>query len=460
MNKLESPLKYRILAVIAILLSAGLYYYQGYYLTRDNFEGFFGSYLLLFVLFYWLWLNRANFSFRHFLILSLGFRVILLFSIPALSNDFFRFIWDGELITHGISPYAHRPDDLISFGGFLDEERMRILYHGMGELSQQNYSCYPPLNQLLFVIPAAISDSLSVQLFIFKLIMIAADLGIILVGKKIAELLKVNVHQIWLFVLNPFIIIEFCGNVHFEGVMIFFLLCAIYLLLKKQWIFSSVFFAFAVQIKLIPLIILPLLFKKLGLRKMLGYTAISTIVILLLGKLFLNEAFLLNMMGSIDQYFERFEFNAGIFYVIREMGFWITGYDTIQQVMPVMTKIILISILMLSLIRKYKSDQDIMTGAMFAFIIFYGFSTTVHPWYISMVLIFSVFTNYRFGVIWSFLVMLSYSAYSDPVFAENKWYLLAEYILLFIVLVYELKRNWKKDILDFQFQKLVGKNNE
>jgi alpha-1,6-mannosyltransferase len=84
--------------------------------------------------------------------------------VPALSNDFFRFIWDGELITNGINPYAHKPDDLISFGGFLDEDRMRVLYHGMGELSQQSYSCYPPLNQLFFVIPAALSDTITTQL--------------------------------------------------------------------------------------------------------------------------------------------------------------------------------------------------------------------------------------------------------------------------------------------------------
>jgi alpha-1,6-mannosyltransferase len=456
---LERALKYRVLAAFAILASAGLYYYQGYVLSRDNFEGFFGSYLLLFGLFYWLWLNRQNFLFNHFLILSLSLRLILLFAVPALSNDFFRFIWDGELITNGINPYAHKPDDLISFGGFLDEDRMRVLYHGMGELSQQSYSCYPPLNQLFFVIPAALSDTITTQLIIFKIIMILADLGIILVAKKIAEHLKININQIWLFALNPFIILEFTGNIHFEGVMIFFMLCAIYLLLKNQWIFSTVFFAFAVQVKLIPLIILPLFWKKLGLRKMIGYVGFSAILIMLLGKLFLNETFLLNMMGSVDQYFERFEFNAGIFYVIREIGFMTVGYDTIQSVMPVLTKIILISIIFMAIMRKYKTDQDILLSAMFAFVIFYGFSTTVHPWYISLVLIYSVFTNYRFALIWSFLVMLSYSAYAETNFAENKWFLMTEYILVGAVLVYEIIKNRKPDLLDLQFKKLLGKDN-
>lgn len=453
----KSPLKYRLLALLAILATAGLYYYQGYVLTRDRFEAFFASYLLLFGLFYWLWLNRQQFSFNHFLILAIGFRLILVFSLPVLSNDFFRFIWDGELITHGISPYAHKPDELISFGGFLDQDQMRMLYHGMGELSQQSFTCYPPLNQLFFVIPAALSDSIVTQVVIFKTLMVLADIGIIWVGRKLLQHVKLSVHTIWLFALNPFIILEFTGNIHFEGVMIFFLLSAVLLLLRNQWLFSSVFFAFAVQVKLIPLLILPIFLKQLGLRRMIAYSAVSAMVVLILGKLFLNETFLLNLLGSIDQYFGRFEFNAGIFYVIREIGFWINGYDPIQTIGPLFTRIILISVILLAVFRKYRSDQDLFTGALFAFLIFYGFSTTVHPWYISMVLIFSIFTQYRFGLIWSLLVMLSYSAYQSEVFTENKYYLLTEYLVLGIVILWELRKFRRADLADFQWSKILGR---
>ena len=67
-------------------------------------------------------------------------------------------------------------------------------------------------------------------------------------------LLKKEEHLIWLYALNPFIILEFSGNVHFEGVMIFFILLALYYLLKNQWIASAAFLGVAVQVKLIPLI--------------------------------------------------------------------------------------------------------------------------------------------------------------------------------------------------------------
>lgn len=451
----KNSFRYQAFALIAIVLSVVLFYYQGYILTRQNFEGFIGTYFSLFILFYWLWLNKQNFSFNTFFWISIGFRLVLILSVPALSNDFFRFIWDGELITHGINPYAHRPDDLISYGGFMDSDQMRALYHGMGELSQQNYTCYPPLNQLFFALAAGFSDNMLIQIIALRIIMLLADVGIILVAKKIAVHLNIAVHNIWLYALNPFVILEFTGNLHFEGVMIFFLLCALYLLLKNQWLFSSVFFAFAVQVKLIPLILLPMLFKKLGLRKMIGYTAVTAIVVLLLGKLFLNELFLLNMLGSIDQYFGKFEFNAGIFYIIREIGFVLVGYDTIQTTGPILTKIILISIIMLGLFRKYNSDHDLPVLFMFAFLFFYGFSTTVHPWYISLVLIFSVFTQFKTGVVWSLLVMLSYSAYQHDLFQENAVYLFAEYLTLLAVLIYELRKFRQKENTSLQTEMLL-----
>ncbi len=188
---------------------------------------------------------------------------------------------------------------------------------------------------------------------------------------------------------------------------------------------------------------------------MIGFTAVSAIVILLLGKLFLNEDFLLNMLGSVDLYFGTFEFNAGIFYVIREIGFMLVGYDTIQTTGPILTKIILVSIIMLALLRKYKSDHDLPVLFMFAFFIFYGFSTTVHPWYISLVLICSVFTQFKSGVVWSLLVMLSYSAYQHEIFHENPIYLFAEYLTLLAVLIYELRKYHQKENASLQTNLLL-----
>jgi len=451
-------MKYKVLALVAVIISGLLFYSLGYHTPRENFTGFFGSYLLLFGLFYWLTLNKQEFLFRDFFVLAILFRIILLFSIPELSNDFYRFFWDGELITNGVNPYAHIPNELISFNGFLDEPYMRYLYHGMGELSQGNYSCYPPLNQVFFLIPSAISDSVTTNLIILKILIILADVGAIIVGKKILDHLKLDVNRIWLYALNPFIILEFSGNVHFEGVMIFFLLCSIYLLLKEHWLLSAIFIGLAIHIKLVPLMLLPFIFKKLKWRKTIGYLAMTTIIILLAGQLFLNEVFLVNMFTSINYYFVRFEFNASVFYVLREIGFALKGYDMVSVIGPVLSVITFFGIILLALLKSFKADKDIFVAMLFGLVIYYGLSTTVHPWYISLILVLSIFTQYRFGLIWSFLVMLSYSAYTNNVFQESVLFLFVEYGILLLVIVYEIKKYWRKDAIGLELNSFFGKN--
>lgn len=448
--------KYRLFAWIAVLLSFVLYTVQAYWIKREDFASFFGSYALLFLLFYWISLNKQTFSFNLFATISILFRLVFLFAIPALSNDFYRFIWDGELITNLINPYAHKPDELISFGGFLDEPRMRILYHGMGELSQQNYTCYPPLNQILFLIPAIFSDDIHVQLIILKLIIISADIGIIWIGKKILDHLKLSRDKIWLFILNPLVIIEFTGNVHFEGVMLFFLLIAVYLLLKRQWLFATFFIALSIHVKLLPFMLIPLFIKYIGFRRWILFGALTGIFTLLLGVVFLNNEFLIHLLNSLSNYFSAFEFNAGLFYVIREIGFAVKGYDVIQTAGPILGFVVLLSILFLSTFRSFQNQLDLIKLILFAFVIYYFFSAIVHPWYVTSILLFSIFTNYKFGLIWSLLVMLSYSAYTVDGVVENPIFIATEYCLVFAVLLTEIFLNKRNGLLSLEKSKLIN----
>lgn len=426
--------------VLAIVLSVMLYLI-GYETPRENFIQFIGLYMVSFAVFYTLWLNKQQWKFKHFLILAIVLRLVLLLAAPELSNDFYRFIWDGELITRGVNPYAHKPDELISQGPFYNDQYMRMLYHGMGELSQGHYSCYPVLNQLFFYVPAAISDSITANIIILKLIIVLADLGVIFIGSKILELLKKPKHMIWLYGLNPFILLEFTGNLHFEGVMIFFTLLAIYYVLIDKWLFAAIFFGLAIHIKLIPFLLIPFLYKKMKWRRSLGFTALTMSVVLAFGAIMLNEQLFENFMVSIDLYFSNFEFNASIFYILREIGFATKGYDPIQTIGPILSKLGLVLIAGYALIKAHRKDTSIFTGMMFALVIYYAFATTVHPWYISLILIFSIFTKYKFALIWSLLVMLSYFAYSNLFFEENLLLIIVEYVIVFGIMIYEIIKN-------------------
>ena len=159
-------------------------------------------------------------------------------------------------------------------------------------------------------------------------------------------------------------------------------------------------------------------------------------------------------MESINLYFVNFEFNASIIFLLREYSFATVGYNEIAYYGPLLSKLAMVGIALLAIIKAYKSEQYIFTSILFGLVIYYLFATTVHPWYISLVLIFSIFTRYKFGIVWSLLIMLSYYAYSQPDFQENLTYVIIEYVFVLIVMIVELIKYTKKDnfglqIMDF-----------
>ena len=441
---------------LILLFMLDIYGWISYMTPRSDFYLFYSQYLVLFGLFYWFWLKTDGWTFKRLLVVAIAVRLVSIAAIPELSNDFYRFLWDGELMSQGVNPYAYLPNDLISYSQFYHSDYMReVLYHGMGDLSQEHYSCYPVVNQLIFWIPASLFNSVGPSVIVLKLILIAADIGAIFFAKKILERLNLPVHK--LFALNPLIVLEFSGNLHFEGVMMFFLLGAIYLLITNRWLASSGMLALAIQTKLLPLMLLPFVLKHLKWRRAIGYIAMCTIVVILSGMILLTEEFTGNLLLSVREYFVAFEFNASIFYVIREIGFATVGWDPVHYVGPILSVITGALILSLAIFRAYRNELDIIKGMMFAFLIYYLFATTVHPWYITGILILSVFTNYKFGLVWSLLVMLSYYAYSNVGFNESPFFLITEYVLLYLILFFEIKWSTRKENYGVQLKEFFSK---
>ncbi|OYX23972.1 MAG: hypothetical protein B7Z06_09505 [Flavobacteriales bacterium 32-35-8] len=69
---------------------------------------------------------------------------------------------------------------------------------------------------------------------------------------------------------------------------------------------------------------------------------------------------------------------------------------------------------------------------------YYFTATTVHPWYVATLLILSIFTTYKFPLVWSFVIMLSYLAYSNANETENLWIIALEYIIVYSVFIWEV----------------------
>jgi len=317
----------------------------------------------------------------------------------------------------------------------------------MGALNASHFSNYPPINQVFFAIAALISGkSILGAVIVLRSIMILADVGILYFGRKLLKDIGLNPNQIFWYFLNPFIILELTGNLHFEGVMLFFLVWSLYLLHKKNWFWAAVLLGMSISVKLIPLLFLPLYYRyfiKEGLfgkgfwtLKKFGWVSIGTL--LLSFAPFLSSQFVENFSTTLALWFQEFEFNASVHYVIRWISFKIVGWNLIETTGKILPGIVILVVLLLSFFRKNNSHEKLITAMLFAISIYFLLSTTVHPWYIATPLLLSVFTKYKFPIVWSLLVMLSYSAYGTAGFQENLWLITIEYSIVIGFAIWEL----------------------
>lgn len=436
---------------LLLLLSAVLFYSSfAYDLVRTDFLKLLFLYAALFFI---TWnLIRLEKNFWYLAGAAILLRFILIGALPNLSQDFYRFIWDGRMFLAGWNPYLYLPENLIA-EGTAPIAQARELYDGMGALSAGNYTNYPPLNQLIFALAALLGGkSILGSVITMRLVIIAADLGVLYFGKKLLEHFDLPVNRIFWYILNPLVIIELTGNLHFEGVMVFFLVWSLYLLRKHKWIWSAVIFAASVLVKIIPLLFLPLLLKyfrknkdqvaNLGLSRLIGYYLIVGLLVFTGFLPFLSAEFISNFATSLGLWFQKFEFNASIYYLVRWVGYQVKGYNIIESAGRWLPVVVFLIIAGLSFFRKNNSLQQLITIMLFGITAYFFFATTVHPWYIITPLCLSIFTNYRFAIVWSLMVILSYCAYSNPEFQENLWLVALEYLVVMVVLLYEIRKSF------------------
>ena len=407
-------------------------------------------------MFYGAWriIEFTKFNFWIWALLGITARVLFLPAIPNLSQDFYRFIWDGRLLILGINPYVFTPGQLANGSQIAQDlisldtiPNAKALIQGMGNLNASHYSNYPPINQLCFALAALFAkNSILGSVIGLRILIIGADIGILYFGKKLLERLKMPVKNIFWYFLNPFIIIELTGNLHFEAVMLFFVIWSLYLLDTKRWVLAAITLGISISVKLVPLLFLPLFYKYLvpkglfgkGFWKMKKFYWVTLATIVLCFAPFVSKTFITNFSATIGLWFQSFEFNASVYYIIRWIGFQTIGWNIIATVGLILPIVVFICVVLLSLFRKYNTTQNLIIGMLLAVSIYFLLATTVHPWYIATPLLLCVFTNYRYAVLWSFMICFSYSAYRPEGFEENLLLLAIQYSVVICVALWEL----------------------
>ncbi len=365
-------------------------------------------------------------------------RFAQLFHLPNLSDDVYRFIWDGRLWLNGINPFEQLPSYYIA-----EQQNLKGINEEL--FSQLNspdyYTIYPPIAQLNFFLACWIfPNSIWGSAFVMKLFLFAFECGSLFLIWGLLRHWKMPEKRVLIYGLNPLIILEITGNLHFEGAMIFFLLLAIWWLRQQKWELSALAFSLSIASKLLPLMFLPLLIKRLGWRKSSFYFLLLGAVLIGLFLPLLNAVFIQNFSDSLNLYFRKFEFNASIYYISRWLGFQLKGYNTISSLGPILASLTLLSIVTIAWLEKKASIQQLPSMMLWAISIYLTFTTTVHPWYVALPLVLCSFTDFRFPIVWSGMIFLTYINYNYALYQENFWVVALEYTVVMSFFLWEVNR--------------------
>lgn len=427
-----------LLGRIALMLAYVFFHFLiAFYIKREDTLWLLGAFAILFLIYFYL-VFQPNPSDKIYWFGVFLSKAVWCAALPNLSDDYFRFIWDGTLTLHGFNPFAHPPS-------FYIENNVEIrdldssLYYRLN--SPDYYTVYPPVCQGVFwfsALPGKVGGWFINILILRFFIVTIEGIGIFYLIKTLKKLRKPSSWAFY-YALNPLVIVELTGNLHPEGIMIGFLLVTFYLLVKGNRYASAVSFALATCTKLLPLWILPVIIKKLEVRKRLRYIFLIVFFSLLLFIPFLDYEMVLHLTESLSLYFQKFEFNASIYYVLRSVGYWLVGYNTIATTGVVL---LMFSVLILvQLVRKSSlaTWEDVFETSLLAWIVYLLFSTTVHPWYVTPLAMFAALTGYVSPLFWTFIVTWSYHAYTPNGVSEKTWLVLVSYVIVYVLLLLEFR---------------------
>lgn len=431
---------------IAGLLSLGmaaLLYHLLFQLERTAFEPFIQSMGLLFLAYGGLLLlvlrrklpSVPMFGWQGIVILGIALRILAWLALPELSDDYFRFIWDGRLYNHGVNPFLQVPQDYMADPDAAAQLGLtQELYDGLN--SPAFFTIYPPVLQGIFILATALfPTSIYGAVLIMKLFILLAEMGTLFLLIQMLKHLNLRPVLVAWYALNPLVIVELCGNCHFEGLMICFLLASIWLLWQgKTWL-ATVPFALAVCTKLLPLMLLPLFLRRLGWGRAIAFgTLVGSLTALMFLPIFDLET-LTHMLDSVELYFANFEFNASVWYLIKALfGDQFKG-NPLATVGSYLGMATLIFILLYAFLEPRPSLHTLPKGMLWVFLIYLSLASVVHPWYVLVMVALASVTPYRFPMVWTLLLPLTYYTYRTTAYEESLLLVLVEYgvLLLFIL---------------------------
>jgi alpha-1,6-mannosyltransferase len=206
---------------------------------RQHLTRFLAFYVVAVAGFVMVWLTARRLGWKLALVVAILMRAALLPGHPSLSDDYYRYLWDGRVQVAGINPYVHAPDsralDRVAFA-----DRARVNHHGV-------WTIYPAAAELLFAGLARLGGGL----IALKLLLGAFDA---LTAWGVAALAGARRRReaAVLYLLCPVVVLETWGSAHVEIVAVALSVWAAALVARRRDTVAGAALGLAAAVKLTP----------------------------------------------------------------------------------------------------------------------------------------------------------------------------------------------------------------
>jgi hypothetical protein len=191
------------------------------------------------------------------------FRVSLLFAPPLLSDDIYRYIWDGRVQAAGINPYRYVPAD-ETLAGLRDE----AVYPKINR-RENAHTIYPPVAQAFFFLVTRVSESLTWM----KAAMVGCEAVALVALTSLLASFGWPRARVLIFAWHPLLVWEIAGSGHVDAVMIALVALALVARRKQNRTGAGVALACATLIKFFPVLLFPALYRRWSWKMPIAFAA-------------------------------------------------------------------------------------------------------------------------------------------------------------------------------------------
>ena len=319
------------------------------------------------------------------LVLCLVWRVPLLISSPILSDDVYRYIWDGRIQKFGHNPYASVPDD----------PQLRDLHtpitRNIHPTSARLPTIYPPATQLFFRGVTSVHESVRAM----TLAVLVCDILVIAILLKWLIATRRNPFWVLAYAWHPLVAVEGAGAAHVDFLGVLFVVLAAYALARRWSMVATISLAVAVAVKFLPIVLAPLLWRRVRIRDAM----LSVGFVFLIFLPFVRDTGWFPT-GSLSVYLEEWRFNGLVF-------------DWLEPLLGTTGTLVLtiISGLVVAGFSRHWLPQDAPGAWAWPLATTLLLMPVIYPWYLIWLTPFLITRSTAPLVAWSFGVFLTYAVW-------------------------------------------------